>query len=136
MTFTSKRDLLFGIIFFSLIVIFAWGIYESAQEPQNHLGIMIMSFINVLLGFIWFNTSYKIEEDTLKIAFGPFKKSIDIKEITSIRNTKNLFVAPALAINRIEINYGKYETISISPKDQIKLVDNLLKINPQIQKKI
>ncbi|MFJ8258353.1 PH domain-containing protein [Peribacillus asahii] len=37
-----------------------------------------------LLGAIWFNTRYKIENDTLKISYGPIKNSIDIQEIKSI----------------------------------------------------
>ncbi|SOC44383.1 PH domain-containing protein [Ureibacillus acetophenoni] len=135
MTFTSKRDLFFGIIFFGLIVLFAWGIYESSQEPQNIFGIIIMSIMILLLSYIWVFTSYKIEEDILKITFGPFKKSIDIKEITTIRYTKNPFVAPALSINRLEINYGKYETISVSPSNPKQFLIGLQKINSHIQMK-
>ncbi|MFJ8244765.1 PH domain-containing protein [Peribacillus asahii] len=48
------------------------------------LGIIVMVAMIYLLGAIWFNTRYKIENDTLKISYGPIKKSIDIQEIKSI----------------------------------------------------
>ncbi|WP_045517197.1 PH domain-containing protein [Neobacillus niacini] len=37
----------------------------------------------------------------------------------------NPFVAPALSMNRIEINYGKYNTIQISPKELNLFVNEL-----------
>ncbi|WP_144463720.1 PH domain-containing protein [Siminovitchia fortis] len=63
------------------------------------------------------------------------KKTIVIRSIKSIRFAKNPFTSPALSIHKIEINYGKYETISISPKDTDKFIEILKKNNSQIKMK-
>ncbi len=133
MVFTSRKDLWMGIIIWALVVAFIWGFYQSVFVQLDIIGIIVMVVMSYLLGTIWFNTRYKIENDTLNISYGPIKKSIDIQKITSIRNTTNPFVAPALSVHRIEINYGKYQTIQVSPQDRQAFVNELQKKNPSIQ---
>jgi hypothetical protein len=36
-------------------------------------------------------------------------------------------------MDRIEISYGKYEFITISPKNKEEFIRQLLKVNPRIQ---
>jgi Bacterial PH domain len=86
-----------------------------------------------LLCTIWFHTRYKIEEDTLQISYGPYRKIIHIRDISSIRYTTNPFVAPALSMHRVEISYCKYGTISISPQDKKAFIQQLQAVNSQIQ---
>lgn len=135
MIFTSKKDIWMGIIMWGAIALFAWIFCQSIFVQFDILGIIFMSILIYLLCSIWFNTRYKIEKDILKVSYGPFRKSINIKEITSIRHTTNPFVAPALSMSRIEINYGKYNTISISPKDRTTFINELQTINAHIQMK-
>ncbi|WP_235973605.1 PH domain-containing protein [Peribacillus faecalis] len=92
-----------------------------------------MVVIIYFLGTVWFNTRYKIEKSNLKVSCGHFKKSIDIQEIKSIRNTKNIFTAPSLSFNRIEIRYGNYESIQVSPVDRQAFISELGKVNPNIE---
>jgi len=133
MVFTSRKDIWMGIVIWALIVAFIWVFYQSVFVQLDIVGIIVMVVMSYLLGTIWFNTRYKIENDTLKISYGPIKKSIAIQEIKSVRNTTNPFVAPSLSVHRIEINYGKYKTIQISPKDKQAFVNELQKQNPHIQ---
>ncbi|WP_223881955.1 PH domain-containing protein [Niallia endozanthoxylica] len=42
-------------------------------------------------------------------------------------------MAPSLSVHRIELNYGKYKTIQISPKDRQSFVNELQQKNPHIQ---
>ncbi|MFB4168868.1 PH domain-containing protein [Virgibacillus sp. JSM 102003] len=95
--------------------------------------IVVLFPIGFCLMWIWFKTGYTIENNSIKIQYGPFKKYIEIDEIYNIRETKNPFTAPALSMNRVEINYGKYETIQISPKEISLFVGELQKKNPHIQ---
>lgn len=133
MVFTARKDIWMGIVIWTLIVAFIWGFYQSVFVQIDILEIIVMAVMIYLLGTIWFNTRYKIENDTLKISYGPIRKAIAIKEIQSIRKTTNPFVAPSLSIHRIEINFGKYKTIQISPKDTQAFVDELQKKNPHIR---
>ena len=133
MVFSSRKDVWMGIVIWAMIFAFIWVFYQSVFVQLDILGIIVMVVMICLLGTIWFNTRYKIENGTLKISYGLIKKSIDIQEIKSIRNTTNPFVAPSLSVHRIEINYGKYKIVQISPKDIQRFVIELQKKNPQIK---
>lgn len=91
-----------------------------------------MAIIIYLLCSIWFNTRYKIENNKLRITYVPFKRTIDIHDIKTIRNTTNPSTAPTLSIYRIEINYGKYDTICISTKDKQAFINELQNYNSKI----
>ena len=88
----------------------------------------------IFLASTWFHTRYIIADGLLIISFGfVYKKTIPIQEITSIRSTKNPFSAPALSLKRLEINYEKYETILVSPKNRNGFLAELKKYNTTIQ---
>ncbi|MCL7749458.1 PH domain-containing protein [Halalkalibacter alkaliphilus] len=86
----------------------------------------------IFVAWIWYSTGYKIENDRLKIAFGPFSKMILINEIKSVRKTRSLISAPANSLDRLEIMYGKFNLIVISPINQKQFLHFLLTINPSI----
>lgn len=133
MVFISRKDIWMGIVIWALIVAFIWVFYQSIFVQTNISGMIVMVVMICFLGTIWFNTRYKIENDKLKISYGLIKTVIDIQEMKLIRNTTNPFVAPSLSVHRIEINYGKYKTIQISPKNIEVFVQELQKRNPLIQ---
>ena len=133
MEFSSKKDMWMGLIVWALIGVFIWIFYESTFIEFNLVGIIVMTIMVGLLLSIWFCTHYKIEQGILKISYGPIKKSIAIEDIQSIRLTVNPFTAPALSMYRIEINYRKYKTISISPINQEQFIKELQKLNPKIR---
>lgn len=66
------------------------------------------------------------------IVGGPFRWKIDIMTIISIRKTRNPLSSPALSLNRLEIRYGKWNTILISPKNVDQFCENLRKVNSKI----
>ncbi|WP_431308831.1 PH domain-containing protein [Halalkalibacter flavus] len=49
-----------------------------------------------------------MENDRLKIAFGPFTKMTSINEIKSVRKTRSWISALANSLDRLEIMYGKF----------------------------
>lgn len=133
MLFKSKKDIWMGIVIWSLIIVFSYLLYQATFVLMRALDSMIMFAMLVTLVSVWFNTKYKIEDDKLLVTFGIATKSINIEDITSIRKTKNPFVAPKLSAKSLEINYEKYQTIQVSPKDIDKFIKELQKINPNIK---
>lgn len=142
MYFSSKKDLWMTIIIWLSAFLFIvppvfspdLGVWMTPDFLNKQwIQIVVLFPIGFFLLWIWFKTGYTIEKRSIKIQYGPFKKDIRIDEIHSIRETKNPFTAPALSMNRIEINYGQYETIQISPKEINLFVDELLKNNSHIQ---
>jgi len=93
---------------------------------------MITIISIVLLIWIIFGTYYKITKTNLKIRYGPFYKIIPINNITKIVKTKDIFISPSLSIKKLEIYHNNYETIKISPQNEINFIDELKNINPNI----
>ena len=90
----------------------------------------------VLYGFIlhmFFNTTYKIEKGKLYIKSGFFNYNpVNIGEMKKISKSSNIISSPAASFDRIEIRYGKFDELIISPKHKTKFVEDLQKINPEI----
>jgi len=98
--------------------------------------ILAFSAMVVLYGFIlhmFFNTTYKIEKRKLYIKCGFFNYNpVNIGEMKKISKSSNIISSPAASFDRIEITYGKFEELIISPKHKTKFVEDLQKINPGI----
>ncbi|MEC5422555.1 PH domain-containing protein [Virgibacillus sp. C22-A2] len=128
MYFPSKKDwwltlLLWGVASVGVVVPLITGDVTAA--------LFMLPLALVLLWF-WFKTDYKIENEQIKVRYGPIRQTIHIKDIKRINKNKNPFMAPALSTDKIEILCSKYDVISISPVDQQKFIKDLLEINPTI----
>lgn len=100
-----------------------------------------LDFIGAILGalflclFLWvtFGTGYKVEEDVLIVRSGPLRTRIKIEEINSISSSNSIWSAPALATNRLAIDYGYYNGTLLSPKRESEFISLLLEKNPKIK---
>ncbi|MFI1743725.1 PH domain-containing protein [Thalassobellus sediminis] len=127
----SYRLLLF--IFLILVLSFGFGIFkaESIQSIIIPIGVFILIFGFVLHLFL--NTKYAIINSVLKIKSGfLYYKELDIHSIKSISNSNSLMSSPAASLDRIELSYGKYTSVIISPKDKSNFIKDLVKINLNI----
>ncbi len=102
MYFLSKKDAWLGlIVWLSIIVVASIYIFDDATLGLHINGVLdIIGFTLVLLTiafllWVWYGTSYRIEEGLIKIKSGPFRSKIEIKKIRKIRATKNPMSAPA-----------------------------------------
>lgn len=125
---------LFSLFFIVLPVFFPdFGVWMTPEFlDKQWIKIVILSPIGFCLMWIWFKTGYTIRDNFLKIQYGPFKWKIKINEIDSIRETRNPFTAPALSMDKVEINYAKFKTVAISPKDKMEFISQLRKQNSNI----
>ncbi|MGE8205826.1 PH domain-containing protein [Heyndrickxia sp. NPDC080065] len=138
MRFYSKKGPIISISMWSLIIIlFSTMIFlliQGIHDSDTLLGLVIVLISFVLIIWLWTNTYYEITNNgNLKIIAGPFKyANIDIKAIKSINSTKSIISSPALSMDRIEIQYNKWYTVIISPKDQSQFIKKLKEVNPEI----
>ncbi len=106
------------------------------------LGILIMSAIMVpIIAFtlnIFFGTSYTIiDQNELIVKCGMiYHSTVPISSIKSIRKTRNPISAPAPSMDRIELHYGKWDSVILSPRDKRNFINELQKINPNIKTEI
>lgn len=129
MVFKSKVDIWMAIIFIFVPISMIYGVIT---EPSAVL-LLVTAFIIVLLCILFFGTKYAIEKEELIVYGGIYKKRIPIKQIRSLRPSKNPLSAPAMSIDRIEITFDPHiQVILISPKERELFVKKLLEINPSI----
>ncbi|MFI1771566.1 PH domain-containing protein [Thalassobellus citreus] len=134
-----KSKISYGLLLFIFLILalsFGFGIFkaESIQSIVVPIGVFILTFGFVLHLFL--NTKYTIVNSVLKIKSGfLYNKDLDIHSIKSIRSSNSLMSSPAASLDRIELHYGKYASVIISPKEKSNFIEDLIQINPNIEVK-
>ena len=122
---------LFGPIFGVFAVVGTMGAMKDAQSLY-----VLIPVILLILSLVAY-TKYRIHEDGyLRIISGfiPFPK-IKISELTRVSYTSNPLSAPALSLKRLGLYRNNQMIGLISPADRAKFIEELQKVNPNIQVK-
>ena len=133
-----KSKVGYGIVIPVLILIIAvtfLPIMNGASGKATTIVIGVMLLVVALTISIFFGTTYKIndkKELLIKCGF-LYNSTIDISKIKSIERTRNPISSPAPSLDRIELKYGKWDSVIISPEDKVGFVNELVKINPDIK---
>ena len=134
MIYYSKVSYTLLIVVF--IVFFGPLIPNYIDEGFNSNMFLMTLALIILFGFVlhmFLNTTYKIEKGKLYIKCGFFNYNpVNIGEMKKVSKSSNIISSPAASFDRIEIRYGKFEELIISPKHKTKFVEDLQKINPGI----
>ena len=138
-TYKSKfgfEIMIFLTLLFGGIILFMTYQKESFKVILSVGGIFIVVY--GLFLYLNFSTEYTITETgILKVKCGFFyNKDFDINKIKSVANTGNLMSSPAPSLDRIELTYGTFDIIVISPKDKNEFARELTKVNPKIENKL
>ncbi len=124
MKYTSKKDWWLTLIVWGAMVFgIGSGAYAIFEGKTNGIDTLITFSLSVLLPifilWMWLTTVYVIGESHLIIRFGPFKKTIPLDTIKSVKKTMNPLSSPALSLKRLEIRYGQYDSfVLISPQNR------------------
>lgn len=95
--------------------------------------LLIPVAIAIFLVLMLLKTYYEIDGKILRIHGGLFfRQEIRVTDILSIKETNNPLSSPALSLDRLEIRYGKYKWVLISPKKKDEFIQELLVLNPSI----
>ncbi len=117
-----------------LAVMFSFMGFEVVTNPINWLALIVLLLCLLFIIHLFTSISYTIIEDELKVKAGFLVNTkIPISSIHKIKETNNLISSPAASLDRLEIFYGKYDSIIISPLDKNEFIQDLLKINPNIE---
>jgi hypothetical protein len=127
--FPSKKDWWIYPVFLGVII----AVFTPLVMDKDLSSIWTGIPITLLLIWIWFTTYYVIQENSLIVRSAFIHKIIPIHDIKSIRKTFNPLSSPALSLNRLEIQYGTYNRVLISPENREQFLEELVKLNPSIR---
>lgn len=135
--FASKIDFWIALILWvgslSLILIplweWRWG--KSDSRMRNILTMVILLPFAALMLMPFFGTKYTLTDSQLYVDSGLSTQTIELTDITHITPTRSMTSAPALSLDRLEINYQK-TSILISPKDKSRFYQEIQARNPKI----
>ena len=140
MTKKYSSKVSYGLLTIVFVVFFSPLILNLGNDGINMNLIVIGLFLILIFGLIthmFFNTVYTIEENKINIKCGFFTyKPVTISDIKEITKSSNIISSPAASFDRIEIKYGKFEELIISPKNKFEFAEHLTKLNPQIKNNI
>lgn len=128
----------FYLIFLTSLYFFFLGLAYYQGAPIEMYLVFTGCFVLILGYMVYLNkaTKYIIQDNKLIVKCGYYKKELNIDQIKSVAKTSILLASPAPSFDRIEVNYGKYESLVISPKNKADFAKELTKINPKIRNKI
>lgn len=93
-------------------------------------GVLFLGIISLLV-FLDFTTCYIIKDKRLIIKYNIFlKKTIEIAEIYKVCKNNS---TSKMKLDTVEIFYKKFDSVAVFPKEKENFIEELLKINPNIQ---
>jgi Bacterial PH domain len=93
-----------------------------APAPAMHVVALFCLAVCVwtLLG-----TYYVIDATSLIVRSGPFHWIVPLREIRSVRPTRDVRSGPALSFDRLRIEYGDGRVLLISPREKAEFLADL-----------
>ncbi len=136
--FFSTQNRVTTIVLWGLVAGMIGLIYTAYRT--NDLSPVAGTVIGIVVAFIvWvlLDTRYVLRNNFLFYRSGPIRGRIAIGKIKSIRKHSGLFVPvtlkPALDVKGYIITYNQFDDIFISPKNAEAFINELKKINPEIE---
>ena len=119
-----------------LVLIFGTVLVLTISGKPSWTGFAILLPVILFVVHMFLTTNYTIESDELIIKCGfLFNKTIDIKTIKKITETNNALSSPATSLDRLEIIYGEFDSIIISPKQKTGFINDIKRLNPNVEVK-
>ncbi len=123
----------FGLVI-PLIVVLVGVLTLSILEGLSWIGGLILLPAILFVLHMFLNTWYRVGDGKLEIKCGFFfHMYIEIASIKKIKTSSSPLSAPALSFDRLDISYGKFGRVLVSPKDKKSFLSAILELNPAIE---
>jgi Bacterial PH domain len=134
---SSKNTFTVSILWGLVLILFGILYITITTGERNFLSILIVILTISFIVWILLDTRYVIKSNDLLYRSGPFRGRINIFEIKKIESFSGMIppvtMKPALGNKGLILYHDKYESIFITPEKTKDFVDELLKINPEIE---
>ncbi len=136
-----RSKISYGLLSFTLLLcVTTWAIPGLDGAPTQTMIILSLVIIATIAFILhaFYSTRYWInEKNEFRVKAGFINDlSIPIDGITKVKKTSSWIASPAASFDRIEVFYGKWNSVIISPKEKAELVKALQTINPKIEVEI
>lgn len=137
LTFSSKVDAWIpAVVLLSMLMGPAILLLTPAKKPVAPATWIILlcasTLTLALVGWMFTTTAYVISGNDLRLRSGPVRMTIPIDRITRISRGSWVGAAIALSLSRIEIQYGRFQSILISPEDSRAFIQAILARAPNV----
>lgn len=133
-TYKSRVGIEMKII---LLLMCLFNLYILITEGFHFFLLILMFSPIVFIIYVINATNYEIKDEVLYIKSSFFfREELPINKIRKIDEVINIINSPAMSIKRLELFYGKYDSIMISPKHQEQFISELLSVNNNIEIKL
>jgi hypothetical protein len=134
---STKNNITFYTLWAIVIGMIALVINSFNSNDFYLLPTVILMLVIAIIVWILIDTRYVIKTNFLLYRSGPFRGRIDIKKIKKIQFHSGLFVPvsmkPSLDTNGLIITYNQFDDVFISPQNKTVFLEELKKINPNIE---
>lgn len=121
MAFRSAVDWWFYVVIAvagAVAVVAVLPVMATGSPGQIAFGVGALLFAVGLPLWLLFSTEYRVVEQALLVRSGPFRWTIPLAEISSVRESNSALSSPALSLKRLEVKYGGGKSILLSPADR------------------
>ncbi|MHB8838813.1 MAG: PH domain-containing protein [Gemmatimonadaceae bacterium] len=91
----------------------------------------LVALVTVVVVWAFLSTFYVLTEDALLVRSGPFRWNIPYSSIRSVSPSRALLSGPALSLDRLEVVYGGYDVLYVSPERSKEFLTALHLRSPQ-----
>jgi hypothetical protein len=136
--YRSKVDAKIGLICgLAVVVLIVTGVTLPDPAHGTALALHAVALIGLAV-CVWtlLGTYYVIDATSLVIRSGPFHWIVPLREIRSVRPTRDVRSGPALSFDRLRIEYSGGRVILISPREKEEFLTDLARrgvqgVNPR-----
>jgi hypothetical protein len=120
--YRSKIDTWIAVVFgFAALASVAGAVTTVSVAPAAvawPIALLVVAVGGGLPAWLLTTTDYRIDGGTLFVRSGPVRLRVPIREITRITTTNNPLSSPALSLDRLRIEYGRGQSVMISPSNK------------------
>ena len=127
-TYKSKKDTWLIMVIYAAVCGALAGCVTLAFSglPRDLVSAAFLFVIGVVFP-LWLMraTFYLLDDRRLTIRCGPFRWSIPLAKIKSVKRSRSLLSSPALSLDRVQIRYGRFGSVLISPEHRDRFLAEL-----------
>jgi hypothetical protein len=119
-TYRSKVDgKIAGVTVLTIVVLIAAGATLPGRSHETAIALHAVSLFCLAI-CVWtlLGTYYAIDAASLIVRSGPFHWTVALRDIHSVRPTRDTRSGPALSFDRLRIEYGAGRALLVSPREK------------------